>query len=176
MKTLILFLLLISSLFAESKVYIGTSYGYMNESFTNGAKYEGESTLAKAKIGYGVREAYAVEFSIAYIDNTLNVYSANDTEKYGFDVDLVKAFDFGIYVNPFFKAGFGTGYLQTADIGKVTYGSFNLGLGMYIPINEHFDIEVGYDYKNLSYERGPNKSASLESNVNGAYAGVNIRF
>jgi hypothetical protein len=148
----------------------------MNESFTNGAQYEGDSTINKLKIGYGVREAYAVEFSAAYINNTLNVYSANDTQKYGFDIDLVKAFDFGIYINPFFKAGFGTGYLQTQDKGKVTYGSFNLGLGIFIPINEHFDIEVGYDYKNLSYERISDKSQSLESHVNGAYAGVNFRF
>ena len=176
MKTLLLFLLLISSLFAEAKVYIGTSYGYLNETFTNGAKYKGESTINKLKIGYGIREAYAVEFSLAYVDNTINVYSANDTEKYGFDVELVKAFDLDIFINPFFKAGFGTGYLQTSTIGKVTYGSFNLGVGFYIPINESLDIEVGYDYKNLSYERGPDKSESLESNVNGAYVGVNARF
>lgn len=177
MKTLLLSLLLLSSLYADAKVYLGASYGYLNESFASGLDYEGSSSIAKAKIGYGDVGSYGVEFSIDYIENKLNVYSANDTQKYGFNVDLIKAFDLGIFFNPFFKGGFGTGYLQTQSVGKVTYGSFNLGLGVFIPLTEYLDLELGYDYKNLSYERPTGEeSQSYESNVNGAYAGFNVRF
>ena len=177
MKTLLLSLLLISSLFGEAKVYLGASYGYFNESFASGTNYEGSSSAIKAKIGYGDIGSYGVEFSVAYIDNKVDVYSANDNIKYDFNVDLIKAFDFDIFFNPFFKAGFGTGYLQTQSVGKVTYGSFNVGFGVYVPLNEYLDLELGYEYKNLSYERPSGKeSQSYESNVNGAYAGFNVRF
>ncbi len=177
MKTLTLFLLLLSSLIAESKVYVGANYGYLNESFASGLDYEGSSSIARVKIGYGDINAYGVEFSVEYVDNELNVYSVNDSEKYAFNVDLIKAFDFDIFFNPFFKAGLGTGYLQTESVGKVTYGSFNLGFGVLIPITDYADVEIGYDYKNLSYERPTGEeSESYESHVNGTYAGVNVRF
>ncbi len=177
MKTLLLSLLLLSSLYAEAKVYLGASYGYLNETFASGLDYTGSSTTMKAKIGYGDIGSYGVEFSVGYVENELNVYSSNDTQKYEFNIDLIKAFDFGIFFNPFFKGGFGTGFLQTQDVGKVTYGSFNLGLGVFVPITDYIELELGYDYKNLSYERpsGP-ESQSNESHVNGAYAGFNVRF
>ena len=177
MKTLLLSLLLISSLFGEAKIYFGANYAYLNESFASGMDYEGSSSALKGKIGYGDIASYGVELSAAYIENKLNVYSAKDNIKYDFNVDLIKAFDFDIFFNPFFKAGFGTGYLQTQSVGKVTYGSFNLGFGVFVPINDYLDFELGYDYKNLSYERpSGEESQSYESNVNGAYAGFNVRF
>jgi len=177
LKTLLLSLLLISSLFGEAKIYFGASYSYLNESFANGLDYKGSSSAVKAKIAYGDIASYGVELSAAYIENKVNIYSSNDNIKYDFNVDLIKAFDFDIFFNPFFKAGIGTGYLQTQSASKVTYGSFNLGFGVFVPINDYLDLELGYDYKNLSYERPyGEESQSYESNVNGAYAGFNIRF
>ncbi|MBU1658602.1 porin family protein [bacterium] len=180
MKKIILFLLLISSLYSDAKVYIGSSYGFLNEDYTNGIDAVSSAQMAKLKVGYGDRDAYAIEFSLEYIENNSKIFSANDKEKYGFNVELVKALDFDIMINPFFKAGFGAGFLnvERAIQKTINYSSFNLGAGFFIPLNEHFDFEVGYDYKYLTYEGVDTiaEKISYESNVNVAYIGFNVRF
>ena len=181
MKKIALLLLISSLLFAQSKIYLGTGYAYNKEDISyNGSSISVNNNAARLKIGYGDREAYAVEFSLDYVDNNKKIFDANDGKKYGFNVELLKAFDFGIYINPFFKAGFGAGYLDTpADVhnGSLTYGTFNLGTGMFIPINEHFDIEVAYEYKNVSYQKLDNNlTYSPSSSLHIGYVGVNFRF
>ena len=174
MKKIALFLLLLSSIAsAESKVYLGTGYGFYNEETTLANETSNYAlNSVKLKAGYGVREAYAIEFSLNYLNG--------DETKYDFNVDLIKAFDWGIYVNPYVKAGFGAGIVDNRDNDNqsLTYGSFNLGTGFFIPIGEHFDIELGYEYKHLSYEKVNelDGSENRTSNVNIGYVGVNARF
>ena len=192
-KIIILFSLLASSLYAEAKVYVGSSVGYFHETFNNEAS--GNSTgsnMARLKLGYGEREAYAIEFSLDYIDNKSTTFSGtngSDEAKYGLNIELVKAFDWDLFILPYFKAGFGGGFLDVniADngatapetINNLTYSSLNLGLGFFIPLSETFDFEVGYDYKSISYEQ-KDKTEPLEnqvnSNANIAYLGFNVRF
>ena len=180
MKKIILSLLLLTSLYADSKIYLGSSYGFFNEKFSDGIDAKSSSGVLKLKAGYGNREQYAIEFSVDYIDNKSNIFSTNDGMKYGLNIEFVKAFDLDIYILPFFKVGFGSGSLeidrQFQD--KLHYGSFNLSTGIFIPINEHFDFELGYDYKYLSYEGIDTiaKQISYDSNVNTAYFGFNIRY
>jgi hypothetical protein len=178
LKKIILFLLLITSLYADAKVYMGVSGGYLNESVSNDESTSASSETAKFKIGYGQREAYAVEFSIDYIKNETTIFSTTgeDSDKIGMNVELVKSFDWDIYIIPYFKAGFGSGTfdIKSDDGDSINYGSFNLGLGFFVPINEHFDFEVGYDYKYVSYEEI--SDTQLNSHMNGAYAGFNVRF
>jgi len=132
---------------------------------------ENEDAL-RFKIGYGDRKSYAVEFSIDYINT--------DPKKYAFDVALLKAFDWGIYINPFVKAGFGAGILDNRDNENksLTYGSFNLGAGLFLPLGEHFDVELSYEYKNRSFEKVNelDGTESRTSHVNLGYLGVNARF
>ena len=179
MKKILFFLLLASSLFAEAKVYLGSSVGYFSETFDETDESYGANML-RFKAGYGDRTAYAIEFSVDVVDKDKNIFSQNDKERYGLNVELVKAFDFGIYVNPFFKAGFGAGFLETSSTTQSTihYGSFNLGAGMFIPMGEHFDIELGYSYKGISYEREENiaQSQAPSSSVSIGYIGFNARF
>ena len=170
MKKTLLFLLITSALYSEAKIYMGASYGSFNESFSDETKEENSNPIAKIKIAYGMREAYAVEFSLNY---TQVAAKESDVARYGINIDLLKALDFP-YVNPFFKAGFGTGYVDTTG-GHLSYGSLNLGTGIFIPIGEHFDFEIGYDYKHLSYER-EDQAQELNSHVNSVYIGVNSRF
>lgn len=180
MKKIILFLLLFTSLYSDSKVYIGSSYGYCNEEFNGNADAQSSTDMAKIKVGYGDRESYAIEFSLDYINNQSKIFSDNDSEKYGINVEFVKAFDLDIYVNPFFKAGFGAGFvdIQRELQQKLNYSSFNLGLGMFIPINEHFDLELGYDYKSTSYEAIDTivDQVRFSSKTNTIYFGFNVRF
>jgi len=180
LKKIILFSLLLTSLYSDAKIYMGASGGYLNETFNDAADTSGSAEMAKFKIGYGVREAYAVEFSLDYLKNESNIFSTTgeDGDKFGLNVELVKAFDFDTIVIPYFKAGFGAGYFDISHAKKssLNYGSFNLGLGFFIPINEHFDFEIGYDYKYVSYEKIETSSADINSNMNGAYAGFNVRF
>ena len=167
--------ILISSLFGDAKLYMGTGYGYYNET-ANLANSTQEPTFSdsaiKLKAGYGVREAYAVEFCVDYIKG--------DEKKYDFNVDLVKAFDWGIYVNPYIKAGFGAGIIDNRNNTNksLSYGSFNLSAGIFIPLDEHFDIELAYDYKHLSYQKVNEQDAteSRTSHVNIGYIGFNARF
>ncbi|EDZ61840.1 outer membrane beta-barrel protein [Sulfurimonas gotlandica] len=181
MKKIILFSLLITSLYSsEAKVYMGIGGGYMHETFSDAASTTNAAEIGKIKIGYGIREAYAIEFSFDYLKNDANIFSTTgkDSDKFGMNVELVKAFDWDILINPYFKAGFGAGYfdINHASKNSLNYGTFNVGLGFFIPINEHFDIEVGYDYKYVSYEKLTATSDEVNSHMNGAYAGFNVRF
>lgn len=193
MKKLSLLLLIISSLYSDAKIYMGASAGYTSESYEKSEKTlitnpdtTGDSPSAKFKIGYGDRDAYAIEFSFDYIDNKMSVFSQNDSTKYGMNVEFVKGFNLDTFVQPFFKAGFGAGFLDTAyeNDKTINYGTFNLGAGLLIPISEHFDLELGYDYKYVSYERIEVTDSSntvtdrytLKSHINTIYTGFNVRF
>ncbi len=179
MKKIALFLLLITSLYSDPKIYIGTSTGYFSESFTT-LEAESSTMLATFKIGYGEQKAYAIEFSVDWVNNKSKIFSSNDGDKYSINVEFVKAFDLHRYVNPFFKAGFGAGNLKVDREfqDRLNFGSFNLGAGLFIPIDEHFDFELGYTYKYLTYEKLNTivNIISHESHANTAYAGFNVRF
>jgi hypothetical protein len=181
LKKIIIFSLLLTSLYSDAKIYTGLSVGYLNEEFSNALSTTSSAEMAKLKIGYGIREAYAIELSFDYLKNESSIFSRNgekDNDKYGINIELVKAFDWDIYINPYFKAGFGAGYLKLEESSQdsLNYGTFNLGLGFFIPINEHFDFEVGYDYKYVSYEKFIVTGKDINSNMHGAYLGLNARF
>lgn len=173
-------LLLFTALYSDAKIYVGSNYGYLYETFDDNTNAQSSSDMARIKIGYGDREAYAIEFSLNYVNNQSKIFSYNDSKKYGLNVGFTKAFDFDIYVNPFFKAGFGAGFLdiQRELQKKLNYGSFNLGLGIFIPIDEYFDFELGYDYQSISYESIDIivEKKRFSSNVNIIYFGFNVRF
>ena len=186
LKIIILFLLLINTtIFAEVKLYVGSNYGTYEEKFTNEVDATSSTEIAKVKIGYGVREAYAIELSLEYIDNKSKIFSSDnssdlDGDKYGLNVDLIKAFDLDILTLPYIKAGFGSGWfdIDRELQNRLFYSSFNLGTGIFIPINENFDLELGYEYKYISYESIDTIADKLnyESNINIAYVGFNVRF
>ena len=154
---------------------MGTGYAYVNTQ-TNLANSSAEETsssdMLRLKAGYGIREAYAIEFALDYINS--------DPKKYAFEIALVKAFDWGIYINPFVKAGFGAGIIDNSENENksLTYGSFNLGGGFYVPMGEHYDIEFSYEYQNRSYEKvdRADTTESRTSHSNIAYIGFNVRF
>ena len=182
MKKIALLILFISSLlYAEAGIYFGTGYAYNNESVSY---KDDEATIsnnaARLKVGYGDINAYAVELSFDYVDNKSSIFDSGDGKKYGFNVELLKAWNFDIFANPFLKAGFGAGYLETpADINNasLTYGTWNLGAGFFIPISEHLDLELAYEYKYVSYQKlDNNESTNPTSSLNIGYIGINFRF
>ncbi len=184
MKKIILFLLLYASIHADSQPYIGLGYGISNENFT-AIEAVSSSPVAILKAGYGDIKSYAVEFSLEYTMNQSKIFSsstssANDSNKLGFNVNLLKSFDFDIYILPFVKIGFGTGYLKInrALQKHLTYGSFNATLGTYVPLNNDIDLELGYEYRHLSYEKIDTvvEKTSYDSNLHMAYIGLNYRF
>ncbi|MDF1882430.1 outer membrane beta-barrel protein [Sulfurimonas sp. SAG-AH-194-C21] len=183
MKKIILFTLLATSLFAQAKVYMGLGYNLYNESYSYSASAlpDTSDNALRLKFGYGIRESYAVEFALNYIEHA----SYNETPeagkaKYGFNIALMKAFDLGIYVNPFIKIGFGAGVIDTSGLStqSLAYGSFDAGTGFFIPINDFSDFEIAYEYKNLSYEKQDELDSTIQnaSHVNSLYFGYNIRF
>ena len=188
MKKIALFTLLLSSLYGDSKIYLGLGYGLYNENLTyennNYQKVQNDISpdFFGLKVGYGDRAAYAIEFSLDYINNNEELFQANDGAKYGLNIDLLKAFDFNIYVLPFAKVGFGAGVLDSdidADDGKLYYGSFNAGGGIFIPLNETLDFEVSYDYRYINYEKLQGRSVNdytSTSHINMFYVGINTRF
>ena len=162
---------------------MGLGYDLYTESYTASASSLPSSTdnAVKLKVGYGIREAYAVEFSLDYVDHA-SYEEAPQTgkAKYGFNIALMKAFDWNIFINPYIKAGFGAGILdnQGKKDKSLTYGSFDLGTGIFIPINSSYDIELGYEYKHLTYQKEDDQKLTEknESNVNTIYLGINVRF
>ena len=176
MKKIALLAFLLSSLYADAKFYTGVAYGLLNEKFSNETAKANEVSVAKIKVGYGDIAAYAVEFSLDFSETDSDFLSAETAKRYDFNIDLIKAFDYDIYVNPFFKVGVGTGFLDTTDNGKLSFGSFKVGAGTFVPITDSVDIEVGYEYKYLSYEKATNLHISEQSHVNILYLGANFRF
>jgi hypothetical protein len=176
-------LLFVTSLYSDTKVYLGANYGLYDENFDN-VKATSSTNIASMKIGYGDIKTYSVELSFDYIPNKSKIFSSSNTtsdgDKYNINIEFVKSFDFDIKILPFIKAGFGSGSLKIErELQNVlSFGSFNLGTGIFIPINNTYDIEIGYNYRNISYEAIDtivNKIQS-KSNVNIAYMGFNIRF
>ncbi len=190
MKKIILFLLLLTSfLYSDAKIYMGVGGGVYSETLDDIDKTNITANMARIKVGYGIREAYSIEFSVDYVAKSNDTLFLNDGARYGLNVELIKAFDWGIYVNPFVKAGFGMGYMETEASEKddsLSFGTYNLGLGMYIPMGENLDIELGYDYKYTSYQKvktyNPieDKMETADdiqkSMSHTAYIGVNVRF
>ncbi|WP_457747401.1 outer membrane protein [Sulfurimonas sp.] len=181
MKKIILLTLLITSLYSDGTIYIGTSAGYYSENFSN-LDAKSSSNMGTVKIGYGDMKAYAVEFSVDYLINDSNIFSSEgvDGNKKGFNLELVKAYNFNKYFYPYIKAGFGSGYMsiKRSIQSKLSYGSFNLGAGIFVPIINHIDLEFSYLYKDVSYE-GVDLIASkksYKSKINSASLGINIRF
>ena len=184
MKKLLLIGLFVSSLYSDAKIYLGVNGGVFNEDFRT-VDASSSAEMASIKIGYGIREAYAVEFSVDYFKNKSKVFSSSPTvttdgDKIGFNVNLMKAFDFGIYILPFVKVGFGTGFLDIERElqDRLSYGSFQGSLGCFLPISEHSDIELGYEIRGSSYEYidSIDTKTSHDSTINIAYFGINYRF
>ena len=181
----ILFLLLLSlNLYADAQSYLGVNYGYVNEDFSS-ADAQISSQSIDIKAGYGVRKAYAVEIYLSYVQNRSKIFSSAsstkyDGDKYALNVAMVKSFDFGIYILPFVKAGFGAGFMKvnrTLD-DKISFGSFNLDTGFYLPLGKNSDLEFGYRFKSFSFEGLDliSKTVVHTSNVNAAYLGINFRY
>jgi hypothetical protein len=178
LKKILLFSLLITSLYAEAKVYLGVSAGGYLEQLDTGSK-SATTEMITLKAGYGDIKAYAVEFSLDYINNNTALFASGDGIKYGMNVSLLKSFDFNMFFIPFVRAGFGAGKMDStakANKNSLAYGSFNLGIGSFIPLSDSFDLEVGYDYRAVTYEKTDTASSISKSNVNLLYVGVNYRF
>lgn len=173
-----------STLFADATPYIGTHIGIYTEKFSE-IDATSSSSLANIKIGYGDRKAYAVELSLDYLNNNAKIFSSapstsSDGDKIGFNINLIKAFDFDIYALPFIKVGFGSGVHNIdRELQKsLAFGSFQLAFGTYLPLNKHFDLETGYEVRHISYEaiNTITTKTSYNSVMNTMYFGINYRY
>lgn len=181
MKILLLFFTIFAPLFAQAQLYIGSNIGYQYEIFyANNKKAFNNAQNITLKAGYGDISNYGVELSLDYTKNNSNIISTNDSDRFGFNIDILKAFDFDIFFNPYIKAGFGSGYMEVDRTGSssITYGSFNVGGGLFIPISKHLDLEFGYVYKHLSYENINllDEIQKPTAQQQTSYAGFNFRF
>ena len=168
-----------TSLYADAKIYLGTSIGAYLEKMDSSSK-SATTEMITLKAGYGDIKAYAVEFSFDYINNKTDLFATGDGVKYGMNVSLLKSFDFDLFFIPFARVGFGGGKMDSsakANKSSLAYGSFNLGIGSFIPLSDSFDLEVAYDYRALTYEKTDSTLSSIsKSTVNLLYVGVNYRF
>jgi opacity protein-like surface antigen len=181
LKLFLLFFILLSSLYADAKLYVGTSLAYQYEIMVT-PKKKGFNTTnnLNLKIGYGDIDAYAVEFSFDYAKNDSNILSENDDTKYGINVELLKSFNFDLFFKPYVKVGFNVGFMSTSRAinNNVTYGGFNFGGGAFIPVSDHVDFELGYLYKSITYEQINllDQYVKPVSDQSNGYVGINFRF
>lgn len=178
MKKILTLLILASALYADAKVYIGTGVGIMHEKFSDSSEKAKSYNHAKLKVGYGNINAYAVElsFDVTQKESATNSYNANDS--YGVNIELLKAFDLKSFANPYLKAGFGFGYYKSneAEAHSKHYGNFVLGTGVFIPFLEHYDLQLGYEYKTISYQKPESTKENVNSSAHITYVGINVRF
>jgi len=178
LKKILLLLLFISTLYSDAKIYMGVGAGIHHEHLST----NGDDTLSpmlNIKAGYGDRKAYAIEFSLDYVDTNAGTFLTDGGPRYGFNVSLLKAFDFNVFFIPLIRVGFGSGSVSSTsktDQTSLAYGSFNLGVGTFIPINEYFDLEVSYDYRNTTYEKTVSTANVEKAHTNVAYFGCNFRY
>ncbi|NPA66003.1 MAG: porin family protein [Epsilonproteobacteria bacterium] len=185
MKKALLFLLTFSTLYSfqyDAKFYIGFGGGMQYESLSED-EFDGATNspaFGSLKFGYGDIKAYAIEIVLNYIDNQSNIFSPNDSAKYGMDVALLKAFPVSKYAYPYIRGGFGAGEMkvQRELDDKLSYSSFNIGGGVFIPLTKVFDMEITYEYRFTSYESIDLIGETLKphSHINQLYVGVNYRF
>jgi len=178
-KKIIILTTLLSSLYADAGFYIGANVGGVNEIFKNYDDQESTMQRTTLKLGYGDINAYAIEFSFEQTVVDEELFSSKDSNRYSFNVELLKAFDFDTFINPYIKAGFGAGGLKIADEeqDKLRFGSYNLGVGAFIPLKYGFEFEVGYSYRYFSYEKIESRNDKVyKSHQNSIYTGINYRF
>lgn len=184
MKKSLLILLISSFLYAsDATFYFGAGAGVYNENIQGDDDHpeiDDSSTHGSGsiKVGYGIRESYAIEFSADFIDNS-QTYLRTWKAKYGFDISLLKSFNFDTFFLPFLKVGFGSGMIDNSDndLQSKTYGNFLVGGGCFIPLSKHYDIEFNYTYQHLSYEKLDElQPTNFTSDVNNAYVGINFRL
>jgi len=185
LKKLLLLLFTLSTLYSfqyDAKFYIGLGGGMQYESLSED-EFDGATNspaFGSLKFGYGDIKAYAIEIVLNYIDNKSNIFSPNDAARYGMDVALLKAFPISKYAYPFIRGGFGAGEMKIDRKldDKLSYSSFNIGTGVFIPLTEAFDIEFTYEYRFTSYESIDLISTTLKphSHINQLYVGANYRF
>lgn len=167
--------------FAEPQVFLGFGGGSVTEQFSSESLNKIVNGVhGKVIAGYGDRTAYLVQIGLSYIQYDANIFSQNDGYNLYLDVDLIKAFDFGIGVYPFAKAGFGAGKMKVdrtiqSELGN---GDFHLGGGVYIALGKHADLEFSFVSRGKNWERvnlianeEEAKSASIEP-----YFGINFRY
>ncbi len=185
MKKLLLFLTIFSTLYGfqyNAKFYVGTGGGIQNEIFSEDefSDVENSPAFGSLKFGYGDIKAYAIEIVLNYIDNQSNIFSPNDSSRYGMDVALLKAFPISKYAYPFIRGGFGAGEMKIERKldDTLSYSSFNIGGGVFIPLINNFDMEVTYEYRFTSYESIDliGKTLKPHSHINQLYVGINYRF
>ena len=186
MKKLLLLLFTLSTLYSfqyDAKFYVGIGGGMQYESLSED-EFDGATNspaFGSLKFGYGDRKAYSIEFLINYINNKSNIFSAEDAARYGMDVALLKAFPVSKYAYPYFRGGFGAGEMKVSQIqedGTLSYSSFNIGTGVYIPLSKSFEIEATYEYRFTSYESLliNEKTVKPHSHINQLYLGINYRY
>jgi len=179
LKKIILFVLLATSLYSDAKIYFGLGVSQHNENLisTNNSSL---SNMVSLKVGYGKLTAYSIEFSLDYIDNKSKIFADADGFKYGMNISLIKSFDVKQFFIPYIKVGMGAGEFESTAPNSskkyLEYGSFNLGIGAYIPLSESFDFEISYDYRNVTYEKAVTTQNIEKSNVNVLYTGINFKF
>lgn len=189
MKKILLISLLCSSfVFAGAKVYMGVLGGSSSEAFSKPTSQTITSPIAKVVLGYGNYKSYSIELGWIYNQNSQNYFSNNGSKdglKYSLDLNLVKAFDFGEPVYPFFKLGIGGGYLNTnitttssTTVKSLNFSSFDAGGGFTYLISKRFSFELSVTYKHRNYQKIDQASSgqSIASNVVATLAGVIYRF
>ena len=179
MKKIIILTTLLGSLYADAGFYIGANVGGVNEIFINYDDKEITMQRTTLKAGYGDINAYAIEFSVEQTTTSEEVLSTKDSNRYSFNVELLKAFNFATFFNPYIKAGFGAGALKISDTEQdnLKFGSYNLGTGAFVPLKYGFEFEVGYSYRYFSYERIESRNDKVyKSHQNSIYTGINYRF
>ncbi len=188
MKKIFLISILCSSfVFADAKVYIGVLGGSSSETYSKPTSRTTTSPAAKVILGYGNYKSYSIELGWIYNQNSQNYFSNNgskDGVKYSLDLNLVKAFDLGGRIYPFFKLGIGGGYLNTdittssSEVKSLNFSSFDAGGGFTYLLSKSFSCELALTYKHRNYQKIDQASSgqSIASNVFTTLVGVIYRF
>ncbi len=181
MRIFSLLLILLTTLFAEHKGYVGFSIEDSTELFIlDGKTIDASAPQYKVKGGFGDIDGYAVEASFSYMDYQTNVFSDNDKKALMLDISLFKGWDLGHNLYPYLDVGIGMGDMKVdRQLEKsLTFSSFNAGGGLRYVISDTYDFDIGVNYKRRTWETISLIASKINvtSHLVNPYFGINYHF
>jgi len=177
MAGLVLGAVMVTGASAQSSWYIGggailKGSAVRTFEFSNGKKVDLDEDRSSGYYAVIGRKKGAVRFEYEIYKTGIEKNSVKEEERSFYNINM--AFELGFLkfwrFTPYVKIG--AGYVDNPDLDKSGY-SINGGVGMYVNVIKHVELDVKYDYKYIAYGFD---YYNVYDKLKGLNVGVNFHF